>query len=183
MFTRCVIFVYKERIFVTPVRWCSANTIPLISSKRGILNYRGEGVKKHSNIKLVSDHWDNKKSKGDYFTINSRPTKETEVKKSFENLGISPEILKTLSNTKITRPSTIQHKAIPTILAGKNSVIAAQTGCGKTLAYLLPLLEQLITWKEIKPNSDYNSPMGLIISPNRVLGKVKNYACVIYFYL
>ncbi|XP_077286914.1 putative ATP-dependent RNA helicase Dbp21E2 [Arctopsyche grandis] len=169
MFTRCVIFVYKEKIFCTPVRCCSASTIPLISSKRTKFNYRGEGVKKHSNIPLVSDHWDNKKSKGDYFTINSKPSKEPEVKRSFQSLGISPEILKTLSNTKINHPSTIQNKAIPIILSGKNSLIAAQTGCGKTLAYLLPLLEQLIMWKKIKPNTNYNSPMGLIISPNRVL--------------
>ncbi|XP_012286460.1 probable ATP-dependent RNA helicase DDX28 isoform X2 [Orussus abietinus] len=62
----------------------------------------------------------------------------------------------------------IQERAIPMILSGENVIIAAHTGCGKTLAYLLPLLHQILKWKDIT-DRHFNSPLGLIITPSKEL--------------
>lgn len=62
----------------------------------------------------------------------------------------------------------IQERAIPNILEGQNTVLAAETGCGKTLAYLVPLIDQILNWKPLLQRP-FNSPLGLIITPNREL--------------
>lgn len=62
---------------------------------------------------------------------------------SFSDLGILPVLELAVAIGKITEPTTIQSKAIPTVLAGKNAYISSETGTGKTLAYLLPLLSQI----------------------------------------
>lgn len=62
----------------------------------------------------------------------------------------------------------IKEKAIPQILSGKNCLLSAETGCGKTLAFLLPAVEQILQWKkEMEP--EYNAPLVLIITPSREL--------------
>ena len=59
--------------------------------------------------------------------------------------------------------------AIPTILSGKNSLLGAETGCGKTLAYLLPILQQISTWKAKSTQPSFNAPYVLILVPSREL--------------
>ena len=56
---------------------------------------------------------------------------------------ISPELLKKLNAQNITIPTKVQETVIPQILAGENIVFQSETGTGKTLAYLLPLLTKL----------------------------------------
>ncbi|KMR04965.1 putative atp-dependent rna helicase ddx28-like protein [Lasius niger] len=51
---------------------------------------------------------------------------------------------------------------------GANTVIAAETGCGKTLTYLLPMIDKVLRWKEMA-EIQYNSPLGLIVTPTREL--------------
>lgn len=65
------------------------------------------------------------------------------MKKTFEQLKISKSILKTLDEIGFHSPTPIQQKAIPKISSGVNVVGIAQTGTGKTAAYLLPLLTKL----------------------------------------
>ncbi len=65
------------------------------------------------------------------------------MKKSFEDLKISKAILKSLDEIGFTEPTPIQQKAIPRISSGTNVVGIAQTGTGKTAAYLLPLFTKL----------------------------------------
>ncbi len=69
----------------------------------------------------------------------------TEV--SFQNLGISPKLLGLLQHQKFTKPTPIQHQAIPIALEGKDVVGIAQTGTGKTLAYGLPMIQRLAQHK------------------------------------
>lgn len=68
-----------------------------------------------------------------------------ETDQTFADLGVAPEILKILTGLKITKPTPIQHQAIPTGLAGKDIIGIAQTGTGKTFAFGLPLLQRLST--------------------------------------
>ncbi|MFP3388787.1 DEAD/DEAH box helicase [Brevibacillus sp. SIMBA_040] len=60
----------------------------------------------------------------------------------FFRLGIRKELVYTLQENGITEPTPIQEKSIPVILAGKDVISQAQTGTGKTLAFVLPILEQ-----------------------------------------
>ncbi len=63
--------------------------------------------------------------------------------KGFYGLGIAPKLLEILDRIKIKIPTPIQEKAIPIGIEGKDVVGIAQTGTGKTLAFGLPLVQQL----------------------------------------
>ena len=82
--------------------------------------------------------------------------------KSFEELKIGKAQIKALNDMKIETPTPIQEKSIPAIYSGNDLVGLAQTGTGKTLAYLLPLLKML-------PYSEQTHPRVLIIVPTREL--------------
>ena len=81
--------------------------------------------------------------------------------KSFLELGIKPSLVKSLKNQGITTPTPIQEQAIPLLLKRKDLIAQAQTGTGKTLAFVLPILEG------INPKRDYIQ--ALIITPTREL--------------
>jgi superfamily II DNA/RNA helicase len=61
----------------------------------------------------------------------------------FSDLGIKPELLSALTKLSITEPTPIQSLAIPILLSQKDAYLQAETGTGKTLAYLLPLYSLL----------------------------------------
>lgn len=63
--------------------------------------------------------------------------------KSFDSLHIHPIIRDALASNNIMEPTEIQRLATPTLLSRKNVVLAAETGAGKTLAYLAPLMSLL----------------------------------------
>ncbi len=62
---------------------------------------------------------------------------------TFEELGLKPQLLKSIKEAGFTAPSPIQAKAIPVILAGKDIVGQAHTGTGKTAAFALPALNNM----------------------------------------
>ncbi|HYP49771.1 MAG TPA: DEAD/DEAH box helicase, partial [Pyrinomonadaceae bacterium] len=59
---------------------------------------------------------------------------------SFEQFGLSEELIKAINDVGYETPSPIQLKTIPLLLAGKDMVGQAQTGTGKTAAFALPIL-------------------------------------------
>ena len=63
--------------------------------------------------------------------------------KTFEELGLSDEMINVLSKLKITIPSEIQEKTIPLVLAGKDVIGGSATGSGKTLAFASGIVENL----------------------------------------
>ena len=63
---------------------------------------------------------------------------------SFTELTISQYIKDRLSAAKFTIPTPVQAAAIPQALAGKDVLATAQTGTGKTLAFLIPIIEHLL---------------------------------------
>src|SRR5581483_6364146 len=77
----------------------------------------------------------------------------------FSSLGLSPKISEALERLKFTTPTPIQAKAIPVAVTGADVIGIAQTGTGKTLAFTLPLLQQISRTKQ----------RGLIILPTREL--------------
>lgn len=73
------------------------------------------------------------------------------MKKTFEELKVAKSILKSLNDIGFKDPTPIQQRAIPKINSGVNLVGVAQTGTGKTAAYLLPLLTKLKKPEGIDP--------------------------------
>ena len=63
----------------------------------------------------------------------------------FSTLGLSDPILQALDALGYAEPTSIQQQAIPVILAGKDVIATAQTGTGKTAAFVLPMLERFTT--------------------------------------
>ncbi|MGF1734819.1 DEAD/DEAH box helicase [Photobacterium satsumensis] len=61
----------------------------------------------------------------------------------FSKLGLSESLTQAVNELGYSKPTTIQTKAIPVILQGKNLIAAAQTGTGKTAGFVLPILEKL----------------------------------------
>lgn len=79
----------------------------------------------------------------------------------FLNLGIRHEINDDLQKNGITVPTPVQVQTIPILMAGKDVIAQSQTGTGKTLAFLLPILEKI--------DVDQRSVQALIITPTREL--------------
>lgn len=62
---------------------------------------------------------------------------------TFDKLNLNKDMVEALKNLKITEATEVQEKSIPLALVGKNILAQSETGTGKTLAYLLPLIEKL----------------------------------------
>ncbi|MCA0971840.1 DEAD/DEAH box helicase [Halobacillus litoralis] len=80
---------------------------------------------------------------------------------SFEQLGITQHYVKQLKNQGISSPTPIQEQSIPIIRNGQDLIAEAQTGTGKTYAFLLPILEK------IDPSEEH--VQALIVAPTREL--------------
>ena len=63
---------------------------------------------------------------------------------TFEDLNLNNALLSALNDAGYTNPTTIQHRVYPVVMSGRDVCGIAQTGTGKTFAYLLPCLKQ---WK------------------------------------
>lgn len=81
---------------------------------------------------------------------------------TFKDLNLTKPLLNALSDIGFESPTPIQEKAFPIIMSGKDAVGIAQTGTGKTFAYLLPILRQLTF-------SEQRQPRVLIVVPTREL--------------
>ncbi|MBD3108472.1 DEAD/DEAH box helicase [Bacillus sp. AGMB 02131] len=79
----------------------------------------------------------------------------------FLSLGISGELVQALEALNITTPTPIQEQAIPVALEGKDLIAQAQTGTGKTFAFLLPIIEKIDAKSE--------HVQALIVTPTREL--------------
>ncbi|MDP2182149.1 MAG: DEAD/DEAH box helicase [Actinomycetota bacterium] len=79
---------------------------------------------------------------------------------SFESLGLEPRLLSAVDKMGYTDPTPIQRDAIPHVLEGRDVVGVAQTGTGKTAAFVLPMLQRTPTRRGIR---------ALVITPTREL--------------
>ena len=84
---------------------------------------------------------------------------------SFENLGLTPNILKAIEKSGYKTPTPVQEEAIPAVLTGKDLKASAQTGTGKTAAFLLPILQNI----QSLTNRNSKAPLALILVPTREL--------------
>lgn len=90
------------------------------------------------------------------------------MSKTFRDLRLSDPILQNIETLTWQQPTAVQESAVPTLLTGADCVAVANTGSGKTAAFLLPLLERLVREKKsAKPRK----VRALILSPVRELAQ------------
>jgi ATP-dependent RNA helicase DeaD len=80
---------------------------------------------------------------------------------SFIDLNLHPQLLQAVTELGYTEPTPIQSAIIPTMLTGRDVIGQAQTGTGKTAAFALPMLQNLV--------SDQRQVQGLVLTPTREL--------------
>src|SRR5260370_29800467 len=85
-----------------------------------------------------------------------------EPQSGFHNLSLSPDLLTALDRAGYHEPTPIQAALIPEALAGRDVIGQAQTGTGKTAAFLLPFLNR---WRD----RNEPGPQALILAPTREL--------------
>jgi ATP-dependent RNA helicase RhlE len=89
----------------------------------------------------------------------------------FKAMGLNPLLVRAVREMGYTEPTPIQAQAIPAILAGRDLIATAQTGTGKTAAFLLPILHQLLGLPR-------GTTQALIITPTRELAQQIDDVCL-----
>ena len=88
---------------------------------------------------------------------------------SFDKLGLAPELLRVVAQQGYTEPTPVQREAIPLVLEGRDVTAAAQTGTGKTAAFVLPILQRLQENLAYAQTSGRRPIRVLVITPTREL--------------
>ena len=155
------------------------NKTVIIAAKNPQLNHRkSETYPKFDKLPLVSGGWHHTKSIGDYFTINpflpqAATNFDSKLAKppTFEDYQLDARLIQALAKCGYTKSTNIQHEAIPRMLEQPDSstLIAAETGNGKTLAFVVPLLQHILGQKAVEERPQINSPYGVIVTPGREL--------------
>ncbi len=83
---------------------------------------------------------------------------------SFTALGLRPDLLRAVARQGYTEPTPVQREAIPLVLGGRDLMAGAQTGTGKTAAFVLPMLQNLAA----RPTND-RRVRALVLAPTREL--------------
>lgn len=87
---------------------------------------------------------------------------------NFRDMGLDDRILEAIAELKWTEPTLIQEKAIPLALEGKDILARARTGSGKTAAFVIPIIQQILF---IKRTSSVKNVSALILAPSKELCK------------
>ena len=167
----------------------STNYNPILNKKAQLLiscsnpqfnHYTNQSYKDQGHDKyLFSSTWFNRRSAGKYFTINSQGKHPSQPDKNqpiqFDNMNLNQILAELLRvNLRINQPTKIQQLSINEIMDHLNHIlIVAETSGGKTLAYLLPIIESIIKLniqlESMKIVRNLNEPIGIICVPTREL--------------
>jgi ATP-dependent RNA helicase RhlE len=98
---------------------------------------------------------------------------------AFDRLGLTPDLLSTVASQGYTEPTPVQAQSIPIVLAGRDLLASAQTGTGKTAAFVLPILQLLNASRpaprpmspgQLRPRGSTGLPIRcLVLTPTREL--------------
>ena len=84
---------------------------------------------------------------------------------TFQSLGLSPAVERAMDTAGYQDPTAVQTKTIPTVLKGKDVLVIAQTGTGKTASFIAPMLDLM----QAGTSLESNQVKGLILVPTREL--------------
>ncbi|XP_047385464.1 probable ATP-dependent RNA helicase DDX28 [Sciurus carolinensis] len=126
---------------------------------------------------LASRGWRHRRAHGDYFSIERAQLdvpalRHLSSQDSFADLGLESRVLRALHDAapEVVRPTTVQSRTIPPLLRGHHLLCAAETGSGKTLSYLLPLLQRILG-RLVLDIHRVPAPRGLVLVPSRELAE------------
>jgi len=90
--------------------------------------------------------------------------------KAFSSAGLRPMLMENVTKSGYVVPTPVQKNSIPIIMAGRDLMACAQTGSGKTAAFLLPIIHKLISSQaDSGIGASTASPQALVITPTREL--------------
>eukprot|EP00049_Salpingoeca_infusionum_P022857 m.9214 g.9214 ORF g.9214 m.9214 type:complete len:480 (-) comp5433_c0_seq1:108-1547(-) len=125
----------------------------------------GEDVESGSGSGSDSDSGSDVEGEKESSAGEKEPEKAKEDPKTFAELGLEDELCETCATLNYKAPTPIQAQAIPHVLAGKDVIGVAETGSGKTAAFLLPVLHFLLNLE--RPKAFY----AVVMAPTRELAK------------
>jgi superfamily II DNA/RNA helicase len=102
---------------------------------------------------------------------------------NFESLQLAPELMRALTTCGYTSPTPVQLQTIPALLAGRDVIGSAQTGTGKTAAFVLPALQRLTAATRAARSSGHHAvctPRILVLAPTRELAQQVATQAVLY---
>ena len=73
----------------------------------------------------------------------TRTLVNSDIQNPFSDLGLLPAIVRATADESYSEPTPVQREVIPAVIAGRDVLACAQTGTGKTAAFVLPILHQL----------------------------------------
>ena len=88
---------------------------------------------------------------------------------NFQDLGLHSQLLKAVDRAGFKELTEVQAKAIPLALDGKDLMVSAKTGSGKTAAFVLPMLHRLLQKSAEAGRTDNSGTRALILVPTREL--------------
>ena len=96
---------------------------------------------------------------------------------NFNTLGLSDALMRAIEDQGYKEPTSIQQRAIPFVLAGRDVLASAQTGTGKTAGFTLPMLQRLAEKPQEKSRT---KPRALVLSPTRELAAQVGESVTVY---
>ena len=93
-------------------------------------------------------------------------TETTEIDTSFEQFSLHPRLMKGVERLNYKKPTPVQQQAIGPAIAGTDLLVCAETGSGKTAAFLLPIIQKMLL--DDAPNSGTRA---LVLAPTRELAR------------
>jgi ATP-dependent RNA helicase DDX3X len=94
---------------------------------------------------------------------------DTAPVETFSEMTLSPMLMENVSRCRYTKPTPVQKYGIPIVLKGKDLMACAQTGSGKTAAYLIPAVNHVLVNGANPPVGRQAVPSALILAPTREL--------------
>ncbi len=144
----------------------------LIRCRRSELDhFAGQTYNRYEKIPLASEHWQSKRTIGDFFSFPVFKSPSYKIKQGnskFSTLeDLDPRLVAALNANGFVKMTYVQDQAIPAVLSGRNMIIASETGNGKTLAYLIPLVQKML--ENFDAERAMNSPRAVVVAPSREL--------------
>jgi superfamily II DNA/RNA helicase len=139
-------------------------------------HFAGQTYDRYKSIRLASEHWRRSKTNGDFFSFNGYKSPSYKIKERkalfTEHEDLDARLIASLADAGFRRLTYVQDQSIPAVLMGKSMIIASETGNGKTLAYLVPIIQKVLEAKEAQTEPrKKNSPIAVVVTPGRELAE------------